>query len=228
MLNPVVGGVASIVLFFGLCTKIATAFLLQFKLDSYPRHTALRYTEPDEMEAIIATVRPDDIFWKEADRVKRNDNEVPLYTERIEDHYSLASKLVRFIISVEHVPQLVLSDFFLTNIHIQQAACYPRAVPARPRSSDKRHRAPRIALHRAREHVARLRPRGPRGSRRRRAGRIPAEVRNPRRLPRQRRRRESGPAALLLRSRGLYVSALRIASERYIVSLVSESWLRRI
>mmetsp|Transcript_17006 Transcript_17006/g.30842 ORF Transcript_17006/g.30842 Transcript_17006/m.30842 type:complete len:408 (-) Transcript_17006:40-1263(-) len=104
MTSAIIRGATFAFLFFGLCTNSVIALLSHYEVDSYPKYSRhkLYYSEPDEMNPIIATSPPQrHIFSKEVCERKRNGIEAEsLYKERIEElPYSLASKL-----HVTHVP----------------------------------------------------------------------------------------------------------------------------
>mmetsp|Transcript_20082 Transcript_20082/g.37825 ORF Transcript_20082/g.37825 Transcript_20082/m.37825 type:complete len:429 (-) Transcript_20082:548-1834(-) len=91
-------GFTFVYLLIGLCTKTVIAFLLQYKLDSYPKYSRhkLYYADSDERNPIIVTVPPKrDIFSNEVHDLKLNEVEGELlYNGRVnKSHYSLASKL---------------------------------------------------------------------------------------------------------------------------------------
>ncbi|KAL7535156.1 hypothetical protein ACHAXR_006304 [Thalassiosira sp. AJA248-18] len=93
-MSTAINGATIVLLLFGL-SKPVTAFLSQYRIDQYTQHSTqkLHYTEPVETNAIIATAPlQHDIFSNVTE-------EDPLYTEKTQNPYSLASKL-----NVAHVP----------------------------------------------------------------------------------------------------------------------------
>ena len=99
MSSAIIKGATFAFSFFRLCTNSVIAFLSHYEVDSYPKYSRhqLYYSEPDEMNPIIATSPPQHhIFSQEIYERKRNDIEAEsLYKDRIEElPYSLASKLV--------------------------------------------------------------------------------------------------------------------------------------